>query len=90
MATFQYFNTDDTNGVKYEEFASGYSLYAYDLTATNDISAEYRQPTNTNNLRLEITFKNDLPDTINVLLYAVFDGHIEITKLRDVIASYNR
>ena len=90
MATFQYYNTDDTNGLTYDEFANGYSIYSYDLTATNDISAEYRQPTNTSNLRLELYFDKDLPETINVLLYAVFDAHIEITKLRDVIASYNR
>ena len=90
MEAFNYYNTDDTNGLKYDEFANGYSIYAYDLTATNDVSADYRQPINTNNLRLELYFEKDLPETINVLLYAVFDGHIEITRLRDVIASYNR
>ena len=90
MQTFHYFNTDDTNGLTYDEFGKGYTLYAYDLTPDNDIAAPYRQAITSNNLRLELTFKKDLPKTVNVLLYAVFDSHVEITKLRDVITNYTR
>lgn len=90
MQTFQYFNSDDTNGLTYSDFGNGYTLYAYDLTADNDIAAPYRQAIGTNNLRLELTFDNNLPETINVLLFAVFDSHIEITKLRDIITNYTR
>ena len=90
MQTFHYFNTDDTNGLTYEEFGKGYTLYAYDLTADNDIAASYRQVISHNNLRLELSFGKDLTDTINVLLFAVFDSHVEITKLRDVLTNYTR
>ena len=90
MQTFHYFNTDDTNGLTYEEFGNGYTLYAYDLTPDNDITASYRQVIAHNNLRLELSFSNDLPNTINVLLFAVFDSHVEITKLRDVLTNYTR
>ena len=90
MQTFHYFNTDDTNGLTYDEFGNGYTLYAYDLTPDNDITASYRQVISHNNLRLELSFSKDLPTTINVLLYAVFDSHVEITKLRDVLTNYTR
>ena len=90
MQTFHYLNTDDTNGLTYNEFGKGYTLYAYDLTADNDIAAAYRQTIPHSNLRLELYFKKDLANTINVLLFAVFDSHVEITKLRDVLTNYTR
>ena len=90
MQTFHYFNTDDTNGLTYEEFANGYTIYAYDLTSTNDISASCRDVKNASNIRLELSFAKALPDTINVIVFFVVDGDINLTKVRDVLASYNR
>ena len=90
MQTFNYYNTDDTNGLTPFEWANGYTIYAFDLTADGDISSHCRQGYVSRNLRLELTFKKDLPTTINVLLYAVFDSHIEITQLRDIITHYTR
>jgi len=90
MDVFGFYNTDDTNGLTMKEFKSGYTIYAFDLTADSDISAPYRQANVPHNIRLDLTFKRTLPETINVLIYAVFDSNIEITKYRDVILQYNR
>ena len=90
MRTLNYFNTDDTNGLTPHEWAKGYTIYAYDLTADNDVSANYRQGIITKNLRLELSFSSQLASTINVLLYAVYDSQVEITQLRDVITHYTR
>lgn len=90
MNVFGYFNGDDTNGLTMKEFQNGYTIYAFDLTADNDVSAPYRQANVPENIRLDLEFKNNLANTINVLIYAVFDSTIEITKLRDVILHYNR
>lgn len=90
MTTFGYFNTDDTNGLTLKEFKHGYTIYAFDLTADNDISAPYRQANVPHNIRLDLEFKTTLSNTINVLIYAVFDSTIEITKLRDIILHYTR
>lgn len=90
MRTFGYLNTDDTNGLTPYEFANGYMIYAFDLTAETNVSAPYRQGIISKNLRLELFFANALKDTINVLLYSVFDSRIEITQLRDVITQYTR
>ena len=90
MQTFHYLNADDASSLTYEDFGNGFTLFAYDLTADNDISADYRHAISSNNLRLELTFKRNLTKTVNVLLYAVFDAHVEVTKLRDVLTSYTR
>lgn len=90
MRTFNYLNTDDTNGLTPEDFGQGYSIYAFDLTSDKQVTAAHRQPIAHRNLRLELFFKKTTPDTINVLLYAVYDSMIEITQLRDVITHYNR
>ena len=90
MRTFDYINTDDTNGLTPDEFGNGYTIYAFDLTADKQVTATHRQPITTRNLRLELTFEKDTPTTINVLLYAVYDSMIEITQLRDVITHYTR
>ena len=72
------------------ELSHDYTLYVFDLTADNDITAPYRQANVPHNIRLDLQFKASLTRTINVLIYAVFDSTIEITKLRDVILHYNR
>ena len=90
MSTFKYLNTDDTNGLTPAEFANGYTIYAFDLTADNSMNAEHRQAITTKNLRLELFFDKATKETINVLLYAVYDSSIEITQLRDVITHYTR
>ena len=90
MRTLGYYNTDDTNGLTLKMFGNGYTIYAYDLTPEKDITAPYNQGIMSKNLRLELFFKNPLPATINVLLFATYNSAIEVTKLRDVIPHYTR
>ena len=90
MRTMNYYNTDDTNGLTPYEFANGYTIFLYDLTADKDVTASHRQANAAKNLRLELYFKKDLPVTINVVLFAVDNSAVEITQLRDVIPHYVR
>ena len=90
MSVMNYYNTDDSNGLTIEHFKDGYNLYAFDLTPDAQCNAPYRSITYNSSLRLEVNFAKPLPNTINVLLFAVFDSKLEITALRDVILSYNR
>lgn len=90
MQTFNYYNSDDTNGLTPHQWANGYTIYAFDLTADGDISNHCRQGSTSKNLRLELSFKKDLASTINVLLFAKKDSHSEITQLRDIITHYTR
>ena len=90
MQTMGYFNSDDSNGLTYEEFGGGFALFAFDLTADNNVSAPYRQVVSNTNLRIDLKFAKNLPATINLLIYAVFDSQVEITQTRDVLTDYSR
>ena len=90
MNVLNYFNTDDSNGMTLEHFKNGYTLFAFDLTPDAQCNAPYRSINYNSSLRLEMNFASALTNTINVLLFAVFDSKLEITELRDVILSYNR
>ena len=90
MNALGYWNTDDTNGLTFKEWAGGYLIYAFDLTPDKEISSGCLHANVGNNLRLELNFANALPNTINILIYAVTDSQIEITKTRDVITHFNR
>ena len=88
MQTMGYFDTDDSNGLTFDEFNGGFAIYAFALTADNNVSAPYREVTTTSNLRIDLKFSAALPSTINLLLYALFDSSIEITQTRDVLPEY--
>ena len=90
MKAFNYVNTDDTNGLKPEEWANGYTIFAFDLTPDKEASSGCLHAHVGNSFRLKLNFKKALPHTINVLVYAISDSQVEITKLRDVITHYKR
>ena len=90
MDAYHYFNTDDSNGLRYADFGAGYTLFAFDMTPDKTLTTHCIHPSNLMNLRMEFKFDDPLPVTVNVLVYAVYDSHIEITKLRDVIPAYAR
>ena len=90
MNAMSYFNTDDSNGMTIEHFKKGYTLYVFDLTPDANCNSPYRSIVKNSTLRLEMNFAKSLPSAINVMLFAVFDSKIEITKLRDVFMNYNR
>ena len=90
MRAFDYYNTDQTNGLTPNEWANDFTVYAFDLTADKDVGTHCLQANLTKNLRLEVNFGANLANTINVLIYAVTDSQVEITQLRDVITHYNR
>ena len=90
MSTLNFFNSDDSNGMTMEHFLHGYNLYAFDLTPDNTNQGPHRHLIKTGSLRLEMGFSKILSQPITVMLFAVLDAKLEITKLRDVYMSYSR
>lgn len=90
MDALNYFNTDDSNGMTMEHFKNGYNLYVFDLTPDNTAQGPHRHLMRTGSLRLEMTFKNNLTKPINVIMFALIDAKLEITKMRDILVSYAR
>lgn len=84
------FNTDDSNGITMDMYKNGYFYILYNLKADCDITGENVDVTKAGNLRLELTFADPLKVPVTGLLYAIYDSSIEITRLRDVLANYQR
>lgn len=79
---------DQGNDISRDEYAKGYTLFAFDLTP--DLSdAGHFQLVKHGNLRLELHFKTQLPVTVNAIVYAEFDNIIEIDKARNVLFDYS-
>ncbi|XP_053903605.1 uncharacterized protein F54H12.2-like [Malaclemys terrapin pileata] len=70
-----------------EEFAQGYTLFAFDLFP-NQECADHYSLIKTRNLRAEIRFGKALTVTVNMIVYGVFDNVIEINQKRNVLFDY--
>ena len=83
-----YMGHDRGNQISCEEYAKGFTLFAFDLSADLDDGGHF-QLVKQGNLRLELHFKAALPETINVIVYAEFDNVIEVDKARNVLFDYS-
>ncbi|XP_034615465.1 uncharacterized protein F54H12.2-like [Trachemys scripta elegans] len=70
-----------------EEFAQGYTLFAFDLSPDQECADHYSL-IKTGNLRAEIRFGRALTVTVNMIVYGVFDNVIEINQRRNVLFDY--
>ena len=80
MESLGYSNTDDTNGLKADDFLSGSTIFAFDLTDDNTVRGQHKQVNKKANLRLDLQFRAALPNTINVIMLAYCDSYINITE----------
>ena len=83
-----YMGHDRRNQISCEEYAKGFTLFAFDLSADLDDGGHF-QLVKQGNLRLELHFETALPETINVIVYAEFDNVIEVDKARNVLFNYS-
>ena len=70
-----------------EDFMAGYTLYSFNLTPDED-AGHHMSLIKSGNIRLEARFRQPLPHTINLIVYAVFDSIIEISNRRQVLMDY--
>lgn len=81
-------NKDEGNDISYDEFGEGYTLFPFDLTPDLSTGNHFHLMKHST-LRLEIHFKQPLPETVNVVVYGEFENIIEIDKARNVIFDYS-
>ena len=79
---------DRGNHISRDEYADGFTLFAFDLTPDLDKGGHFHL-VKQGNLRLELHFATQLPETINVIVYAEFDNVIEVDKARNVLFDYS-
>jgi hypothetical protein len=80
------FNSNLSNGITLKDFTSGgRTLFVFNLTPDLSAFGSCGQPYQTANLRLEMKFSKSLAEATNVVILAIRDGHLEITKQRQVL-----
>ena len=63
-------------------------MLVFDLTPAFAASEGHTSNPATGNIRLELKFGKDLPDSISVLLYLEYDSSVRIDALRNVATDY--
>ena len=82
------YNRDESIGISLNEYSEGgYTLFAFNLTPDLALVG-HAQPYIDGNLRLELKFNKALPSSINVVIMAIFDGKVEITRQRQALVDY--
>ncbi|XP_069478476.1 uncharacterized protein F54H12.2-like [Ambystoma mexicanum] len=67
-----------------DDYDAGYTLLAFDLRPDNTSSGHYNLIRN-GNLRIEVRFAVNLPNTVNLIIMAIFDSVIELNNQRQVL-----
>ena len=88
MVALGQFNSSESNGMTYDMFGNGFTLFSFDLTADNQVYAAHRHAIPSGNVKLEVSFGSPLAQTINVLVFSVSDNTLEITAERNVEFDY--
>lgn len=79
---------DTGNGISYEDYANGNTLYAFDLSPDMSASEPHWNLQRLGSVRLQIKFATPLAVPINCIVYAEFQNILEITRDRNVIVDY--
>ena len=76
-------NTNNNCGITLFDFSLESCLFVFNLTP--DFDLRERQTIKDSNLRLDLTFKKALTESINVVAYAAYDATFQITKNGEII-----
>lgn len=82
------FNSSESNGLTRAMFGNGFTLFAFDLTGDNQVYAGHHHVIPSGNIRLDLSFASALTETINVIIFSVFDNTLEITAERNIEFNY--
>ena len=77
------YNKNLNNGITIDDFTKGPATF-YTFNLTPDYSIAQKQFPKSSPVRLDISFKKPIEEPINVIIYALFDSQLEITKNRDI------
>ena len=81
-----YYNTG--NDISREQFAKGYAVYAFDLSADLCGSSNHFDTVQKGSLAAEIKFSNPLAAAVNLVCNGEFENIIQIDAERNVIYDY--
>ena len=79
---------DEGNQIKYEDYARGLTLFAFDLSPDLSASEPHWNLQKQGTLRLEVKFSEPLAQPINAIIFAEFQNIVEIDRNRSVITDF--
>lgn len=79
---------DAGNNISREEYANGYTLYAFDITPDLN-EGGHLNLVRKGNLRLEMRFGTALPTTVMVVVLSEFQNILEVDRARNIIFDYS-
>lgn len=88
MGIGQNYTNDGAIKLSRDDFKSGYSLFAWDISADQSGNSPYLQLRRSGDINFEIGFDNELKETVNVICYAEFLNTISIDVNRKVAFDY--
>ena len=71
------------------DYRRGYFFYASDLTSDGFDAQPHRYPTETGNLSIHVKFRAALQDSLQMLIYGVFQETLSVNKSRGVTTTVN-
>lgn len=75
------------HGITRGNYKGGYALYAFDLTP-DMAEGGHVDPIKHGTVRMDIHFKDPLPETANVIVYSEYDNLIQIDRARNIVVDY--
>jgi hypothetical protein len=78
---------DKGNAINREEYADGYTLFAYKLS--DDFGEHHFGLVRHGNVKIYIRFWTVTPQTLNVITYLEFENLLELDKNRNVMFNYS-
>lgn len=87
MQALELYNRNDDVDITPSDFKEGYTIFGFNLTPDLNV-AGHAQTVRDGNIRLEMQFSSALTSTINIICMGIFDGRMEITKLRSVLMDW--
>lgn len=87
LQTLDMFNKSEENGITMDEWANGNTIYGFNLTPNLTV-AGMSQIARDGSIRIEMQFNQSLNEAVNVIVMGIFDGKIQITKMRNVTVDW--
>jgi hypothetical protein len=78
---------DAGNTISIEDYANGYTLFAFDLTP-DMCNSEHVNLIKSGNLRIELKFKEALPTAVQCVIYMEYESILEINKARNAMIDF--
>ena len=76
------------NHIDREEYKNGYTLICFDLSPDLEEGVGYVNLRKTGTVSLEVNFKKELTETVNIVVYGKFANTIEIDQYRSVVTDF--